>query len=184
MNADIAAVPDAQRATEGALEEFPQPKCLALIVSKGTLDQAYPPLVMATTAASMGWEVAIFFTFYGLDIVHKDRMPKLSVSPVGNPAMPPPMKKVPVHIPTLIGALPGMSSAATKMMKSWMQKAHLATIPELLEIANELGVRMYACNTTLNVMGVSKDDLIDGVEFAGAPAFLDFAGDSDVQLFI
>jgi peroxiredoxin family protein len=184
MNADIGAVPDAQRATEEALEEFPQPKCLALIVSKGTLDQAYPPLVMATTAASMGWEVAIFFTFYGLDIVHKDRMPKLSVSPVGNPAMPPPMKKVPVHIPTLIGALPGMHSAATKMMKSWMQKAHLATIPELLEIANELGVRMYACNTTLNVMGVSKDDLIDGVEFAGAPAFLDFAGDSDVQLFI
>jgi peroxiredoxin family protein len=180
MRADIAAVPDAQRAAE----EVPQPKRLALIVSKGTLDQAYPPLVMATTAASMGWEVAIFFTFYGLDIVHKDRMPKLSVSPVGNPAMPPPMKKVPVHIPTLIGALPGMNSAATKMMKSWMQKANLATIPELLQIANELGVRMYACNTTLNVMGVSKEDLIDGVEFAGAPAFLDFAGESDVQLFI
>ena len=180
MRADIAAVPDAQRAAE----EAPQPKRLALIVSKGTLDQAYPPLVMATTAASMGWEVAIFFTFYGLDIMHKDRMPKLSVSPVGNPAMPPPMKKVPVHIPTLIGALPGMSSAATKMMKSWMQKANLAKIPELLQIANELGVRMYACNTTLNVMGVSKEDLIDRVEFAGAPAFLDFAGESDVQLFI
>jgi peroxiredoxin family protein len=178
--ADIAAVTDAQRATE----EAPQPKRLALIVSKGTLDQAYPPLVMATTAASMGWEVAIFFTFFGLDIVHKERMPKLSVSPVGNPAMPPPMKKVPVHIPTLVGALPGMKSAATKMMKSWIHKANLATIPELLEIANELGIRMYACNTTLNVMGVSKEDLIDGVEFAGAPAFLDFAGDSDVQLFI
>ncbi|MBA2311894.1 MAG: DsrE/DsrF/DrsH-like family protein [Actinobacteria bacterium] len=179
MKADFAAVPDVQ----GVPEEFPQPKRLALIVSKGTLDQAYPPLVMATTAASMGWEVAIF-TFYGLDIVHKDRMPKLSVSPVGNPAMPPPMKKVPVHIPTLVGALPGMKSAATKMMKNWMEKANLASIPELLEIANELGIRMYACNTTLNVMGVSKEDLIDGVEFAGAPAFLDFAGESDVQLFI
>jgi len=180
MKADIAAVPDVQ----GAPEEFPQPKRLALIVSKGTLDQAYPPLVMATTAASMGWEVAIFFTFYGLDIVHKDRMPKLSVSPVGNPAMPPPMKKVPVHIPTLVGVLPGMKSAATKMMINWMSKANLASIPELLEIANEVGIRMYACNTTLNVMGVSKEDLIDGVEFAGAPAFLDFAGESDVQLFI
>ncbi|MBA2273806.1 MAG: DsrE/DsrF/DrsH-like family protein [Actinobacteria bacterium] len=180
MKADIAVVPDVQ----GIPEELPQPKRLALIVSKGTLDQAYPPLVMATTAASMGWEVAIFFTFYGLDIVHKDRMPKLSVSPVGNPAMPPPVKKVPVHIPTLVGALPGMKAAATKMMKNWMERANLASIPELLDIANELGIRMYACNTTLNVMGVSKEDLIDGVEFAGAPAFLDFAGESDVQLFI
>jgi peroxiredoxin family protein len=180
MKAEITAVADAQEATES----FHQPKRLALIVSKGTLDQAYPPLVMATTAASMGWEVAIFFTFYGLDIVHRVRMPKLAVSPVGNPAMPPPVKKVPVHIPTLVGALPGMKSAATKMMKSWMSKANLASIPELLEIAKELGVRMYACNTTLNVMNVSREDLIDGVEFAGAPAFLDFAGESDVQLFI
>ncbi len=180
MKAEFAAVPDAQEAPE----DFPQPKRLALIVSKGTLDQAYPPLVMATTAASMGWEVAIFFTFYGLDIVHKDRMPKLSVSPVGNPAMPPPVKQVPIHIPTLMGALPGMKTAATRMMKSWMSKANLASIPELLDIANELGIRMYACNTTLTVMDVSKEDLIDGVEFAGAPAFLDFAGESDVQLFI
>jgi peroxiredoxin family protein len=161
-----------------------RPKRIALIVSKGTLDQAYPPLVMATTAASMGWEVGIFFTFYGLDIVHKERMPKLSVSPVGNPAMPPPLKKVPVHIPTLVGALPGMKSAATKMMKSWVSKANLVSIPELLDIARELDVRMFACNTTLVVMDVTKEDLIEGVEFAGAPAFLDFAGDSDVQLFI
>lgn len=180
MKAGISAVPDAREVPD----ELPQHKRLALIVSKGTLDQAYPPLVLATTAASMGWEVAIFFTFYGLDIVHKDRMPKLSVSPVGNPAMPPPMKKVPVHVPTLVGAMPGMKTAATKMMKSWIAKANLATIPELLEIAGELGVRMYACNTTLNVLGVAKENLIDGIELAGAPAFLDFAGESDVQLFI
>ncbi|MGH2789323.1 MAG: DsrE/DsrF/DrsH-like family protein, partial [Actinomycetota bacterium] len=160
------------------------PKRLTLIVSKGTLDQAYPPLVMATTAASMGWEVGIFFTFYGLDIVHKDRMLKLSVSPVGNPAMPPPLKSVPVHVPTLVGALPGMKSAATKMMRGWLSKANLASIPELLDIARELGVRMFACNTTLGVMEVSKADLIEGVELAGAPAFLDFAGESEVQLFI
>lgn len=168
----------------GSPEEVHEPKRLALIVSKGTLDQAYPPLVMATTAASMGWEVGIFFTFYGLDIVHKDRLPKLSVSPVGNPAMPPPIKSVPVRVPTLVGALPGMKVAATKMMKGWMAKANLASVPELLGIAGELGVRMYACNTTLAVMGVTKEDLIEGIEFAGAPAFLDFAGSSDVQLFI
>ncbi len=152
MKADIAVVPDVQ----GIPEELPQPKRLALIVSKGTLDQAYPPLVMATTAASMGWEVASFFTFYGLDIVHKDRMPKLSVSPVGNPAMPPPVKKVPVHIPTLVGALPGMKAAATKMMKNWMERANLASIPELLDIANELGIRMYACTRRSTLWGFRR----------------------------
>jgi peroxiredoxin family protein len=180
VNADVAVVTDARSQEESSRK----PKRLALIVSKGTLDQAYPPLIMATTAASMGWEVGVFFTFYGLDIVHRQRMPKLSVSPVGNPAMPPPVRNVPVHIPTLVGALPGMKSAATRMMKSWMSKANLASVPELLEMAKELGVRMYACNTTLAVMDVSKEDLIEGVDFAGAPAFLDFAGDSDVQLFI
>lgn len=160
------------------------PKRLALIVSKGTLDQAYPPLVMATTAASMGWEVGIFFTFYGLDIVHAKRMPRLSVSPIGNPAMPPPIKQLPMRVPALIGALPGMKIAATKMMKGWIGKANLAPISELLDIARELEVRMFACNTTLTVMGVTPDDLIEGVEFAGAPTFLDFAGEADVQLFI
>jgi peroxiredoxin family protein len=177
---EMTVVSDAPAEDEDAVH----PKRLALIVSKGTLDEAYPPLVMATTAASMGWEVGIFFTFYGLDIVHRERMPKLAVSPVGNPAMPPPLKKIPMHVPTLIGALPGMKSAATKMMKNWLSKANLAPIPELLEIARELGVRMFACNTTLAVMDVHKEDLIEGVEFAGAPAFLDFAGESDVQLFI
>jgi peroxiredoxin family protein len=180
MSADIAVVAEAGRSPEVG----PQPKRLAIIVSKGTLDQAYPPLIMATTAASMGWDVGIFFTFYGLDIVHKHRMPKLSVSAVGNPAMPPPIKGVPVHVPTLVGALPGMKFAATRMMKGWLSKANLAPVSELLEIARELGLRMFACNTTLAVMGVDKDDLIDGVEFAGAPAFLDFAGESDIQLFI
>ena len=102
MKTETMVVPDPQQGTHEV-----QPKRLALIVSKGTLDQAYPPLVMATTAASMGWEVGIFFTFYGLDIVHKERMPKLSVSPIGNPAMPPPLRKIPMHIPTLVGLFLG-----------------------------------------------------------------------------
>lgn len=159
-------------------------KRLALIVSKGTLDQAYPPLIMATTAASMGWEVGIFFTLYGLDIVNKKRVRKLAVSPVGNPAMPPPIKRIPMRVPTLVGTLPGMKFTATKMMQGWLGRAKLAPISELIEVARELDVRMFACNTTLAVMDVSADALIDGVEFAGAPTFLDFAGDADVQLFI
>lgn len=169
---------------EASAEPVTRPKRFALIVSKGTLDEAYPPLVMATTAASMGWEVGIFFTFYGLDIVHRKRLPKLSVSPIGNPAMPLPIKRLPVRVPTVIGALPGMKFAATKMMKGWLAQANLAPIAELMDVARELDVRLFACNTTLAVMGVERDDLIEGVEFAGAPTFLDFAGEADIQLFI
>lgn len=165
-------------------ERAPEPRRLALIASKGTLDMAYPPLTMATTAASMGWEVGVFFTFYGLDIIHKERQKKLAVSPVGNPAMPPPFSSVPLKVPTLVGALPGMTGMATGMMKGWMAEANMAPITEMLDIARELGVRLYACNTTLKVMGVEREDLMEGVSCAGAPAFLDFAAGADVQLFI
>jgi peroxiredoxin family protein len=157
---------------------------LALIASKGTLDMAYPPLILGTTAASMGWEVGIFFTFYGLDIVHKERSKRLAVSPIGNPAMPPPIAAMPIKVPNVVGMLPGMTTAATMMMKSWMDRAHLAPLDEMLAIAKELGVKMYACNTTMRVMGIEREDIMDGVEFAGSPAFLDFAADADVQLFI
>lgn len=166
------------------MAEDVKPRRLALIASKGTLDMAYPPLVLATTAASMGWEVGIFFTFYGLDIIHRDRGHALRVSPVGNPAMPPPLAAVPLRVPTLVAALPGMTSVATGMMKGWIERARLAPVPELLDIARELGVRLFACSTTLAVMGIAPEELIDGVERAGSPAFLDFAAESDVQLFI
>ncbi len=161
-----------------------KPRRLALIASKGTLDMAYPPLILATTAASMDWEVAIFFTFYGLDIVHKERHHKLSVSPIGNPAMPAPIPAIPLKVPNVIGMLPGMTAAATTMMKGWMDKANLAPFEELFQMAQELGVKMYACNTTMRVMGINREDIMDGVEFAGSPAFLDFAAEADVQLFI
>lgn len=163
----------------------PKPRRLAIIASKGTLDMAYPPLMLATTAASMGWEAGIYFTFYGLHIIHKDYQNQLQVSPVGNPAMPPPLPAFPaLKVPTLMGALPGMTAMATSMMKGWMEKAHLAPITELLSIARELGVKLYACNTMIGVMGVDPADLLDGVERVGSPAFLDFAADADIQLFI
>lgn len=165
-------------------ENKSKPRRLALIASKGTLDMAYPPLTMATTAASMGWEVGVFFTFYGLDIIHKERQKKLAVSPVGNPAMPPPVSGVPLKVPTLVGTLPGMTGMATSMMKRWMEDANMIPITEMLDIALELDVHLYACNTTLEVMGVEPEDLMEGVDRAGSPAFLDFAADADVQLFI
>jgi peroxiredoxin family protein len=154
-----------------------RPRRLALVASKGTLDQAYSPLILATTAASLGWEVGIYFTFHGLDILHRDRFDRLKVAPVGNPAGP-------LKVPTLAGALPGATAAATKVMQRWMDRASMPTVPDFVDMARELDVAFFACATTMGVMGVEKDDLIDGARIAGAAAFLDFAASADVQLFI
>lgn len=157
---------------------------LALVASKGTLDMAYPPLMLASTAAAMGWEVGVFFTFYGLDIINKKKLARLKVAPLANPAMPAPISAVPVQVPNIVGVLPGMTELATAMMKGWMSKANMPTIPELLETCIELGVQLFACTTTMGVMGVSEDDLIEGISCLGAAGFLDFAADADVNLFI
>ena len=160
-------------------------KRLALVASKGTLDQAYPPLILATTAAAMGWEVGIFFTFYGLDILHKKRLEHLQVSPVGNPAMPPPIAALPMFkVPTLMGALPGMTAMATTMMKGWMARAKLPTVKEMLDLCVEADVQLFACATTMGVMGIMQDDLIPQAQCAGATTFLDYASAADVSLFI
>jgi peroxiredoxin family protein len=150
---------------------------LALVASKGSLDEAYPPLILATTAASLGWEVGIFFTFYGLDILHKKKHERLKVAALANPAMP-------VPVPSFIGALPGMEGVATRMMRKWMDEASLPDVPTFLDMARESDVRMFACSTTMGVMGVEREDLIEGVDIAGATAFLDFAADADVSLFV
>jgi len=159
-------------------------KRLALVASKGALDEAYSPLILATTAAAMDWEVGIFFTFYGLDIISKKRMNALKVAPIGNPAMPEPIPAVPVKVPNIIGIIPGMTHVATAFMKSWMGRANLPSVPEFVEMAQEMGVRFFACAMTMGVMGVDEEDLIDGCELVGATTFLDFAADADVQLYI
>jgi len=152
-------------------------KRVAIIASKGTLDLAYPPLILATTAAAMDMEAAIFFTFYGLDIIHKKKHRRLKVPPLANPAMPVPM-------PNIIGVLPGMTRMATWMMKDWMKKGGVPTIPDLLDLAKENGVRLIACQMSLDVLGLEKEDLIGGLEFAGAGTFLDYAADADITLFV
>jgi peroxiredoxin family protein len=159
-------------------------KRLALVASKGTLDMAYPPLILASTAASLGWEAGIFFTFYGLDIITKKRVERLPVAPVGNPAMPPPFEAIPFRVPTLMGALPGMTAVATGIMKGWIARAKLPTIPELLEACRAADVRLFACATTMGLMGVAEEDLIEGAACAGAATFLDFASEADVSLFV
>jgi len=155
------------------------PQKMTIIASKGSLDMAYPPLILATTAASMDFDVTIFFTFYGLDIIKKGMADKLMVSPLGNPAMP-----MPVPIPTLIASLPGMEAMATAMMKSMFKKHGVASIGTLLDLAKESGIKLIACQMTMDVMGVKQSDIIDGVEFGGAAMWLDSAADAQINLFI
>ena len=154
-------------------------KKAAFIASKGTLDWAYPPLILATTAAASGMDASIFFTFYGLNIIHKDFERLLKVSPLGNPAMP-----MPVTMPNFVLGLPGMGPMATQMLKAKFRGKHVAGIGELLESAQDLGVRMIACQMTMDVFGYAADDFLDGVEFAGAAAFLAEARQAHVTLFI
>jgi peroxiredoxin family protein len=152
-------------------------KRIALVASKGTLDQAYPPLILATTAASLGWEAGVYFTFYGLDLIHKKRLRRLKVASLANPAGP-------IQLPNLLGAIPGATAAATGVMKSWMRKVNMPPATEFIAMAQGLGVKFFACSTSMGVMGVRAEDLIDGCLIAGAAAFLDFASEADVQLFI
>jgi peroxiredoxin family protein len=174
---DLAHAPLEEAAVEPLRESEPRPKRLALVASKGTLDQAYPPLILATTAASLGWEVGIYFTFYGLDILHEERFRKLKMASLANPAGP-------IQLPNLVGALPGATRAATKMMQKWMDDSQMPSVPEFIEMSQGLGVTFFACATTMGVMGVTEDDLIEGCDVAGAAAFLDFAAEADVQMFI
>jgi peroxiredoxin family protein len=166
-------------------DEAARPRRLALVASKGTLDMAYPPLILATAAASLGWEVGIFFTFYGLEILHKDRIHSLKVGPLGNPAMPPPIQALPfLKVPYIVRALPGMTAAATALMRGWIARAKLPTIPELMDLARECDVTLFACATTMGLMGISQAELIPGAKCAGAAAFLDYAAGARVSMFI
>jgi peroxiredoxin family protein len=156
-------------------------KKLALIATKGTLDGAYPPFILASTAAALGYEVRVFFTFYGLQLLRKDLA--LKVSALGNPAMPMPMG---MHnwFPVLGSALPGMEAMMTGMMKHKIKSKGIASIEELRSICRESGVKLIACQMTMDLFDIRPDDLIEGIEIAGAATFLEFAGDADVSLFV
>jgi peroxiredoxin family protein len=161
-----------------ALKKDPAKRKVAIIASKGTLDMAYPPLILATAAAALDMEVELFFTFYGLNIIKKGAADKLQVAPIANPAMPVPM-------PNIIGMLPGMTPAATWMMKNlYFGKHNVATIGELLEQCKELGVKLIACQMTMDVLGFKREELLDEVEVAGAATFLAFAREAHTTLFV
>jgi peroxiredoxin family protein len=153
-------------------------KKLAIIASKGTLDWAYPPFILASTAAALGYEVTIFFTFYGLTLLKKD-LGNLKISPLGNPAMP-----MPVPIPSILQILPGLESAATLMMKQKLKSKGVASIEELRGLCQEAGVRLIACEMTVDLFDFKHEDFIEGIESGGAATFFEFAGEADVSLFV
>lgn len=152
-------------------------KKLAIIASKGTLDWAYPPFILASTAAALDYEVQIFFTFYGLTLLKKEI--DAQISPLGNPAMP-----MPVPMPNLVQMLPGMESMATMMMKQKMKDKGVASLEELRDLCQEAGVKLIACQMTVDLFDFKKEDFIEGIEFGGAATFFEFAGEADVSLFV
>lgn len=166
-------------------------KKLAIIATKGTLDWAYPPFILASTAAALGYEVQIFFTFYGLQLVRKDTS-ALKVSPLGNPGMPMKMPFGPKwfrginwNIPNIVQAsIPGYESLATVLMKQTIANNGVASIPELRELCVEADVKFIACQMTVELFGFEHSDFIDGLEFGGAATFFEFAGETDICLYI
>jgi len=156
-------------------------KKLAIIATKGSLDWAYPPFILASTAAALGYETQIFFTFYGLQLLKKKLA--LEVTPLGNPGMPMPMG-MDKWFPVMGMALPGMQGVMTSMMKQKMKQKGVASIDELRELCIEAEVKLIACQMTVDLFDMDHSQFIGGVEYAGAAAFFEFAGESDICLYI
>ena len=164
---------------------------MSIIATKGTLDWAYPPFILASTAAALGWEVEVFFTFYGLLLLKKDL--GAQVSPLGNPAMPMKMPFGPKWfqdfdwpMPNLLMAgVPGFEKVATGLMKKTFKNKGVATVEELRSLCLEAEVKMVACQMTVDVFGFDAKEFIPEVtDFVGATSFLPVAQQSDVCLFI
>ena len=153
-------------------------KRMAIIATKGTLDMAYPPFILASTAAALGYEVQIFFTFYGLSLLRKD-LSDVKISPLANPAMP-----MPIPMPVMVQMLPGMESMATLMMKRKLKDKGVATLEELRELCLEADVKFIACQMTVDLFEFDKNEFIEQCEFGGAATFFGFAGDTDICLFV
>lgn len=156
-------------------------KKLAIIATKGSLDWAYPPFILASTAAALDYEVQIFFTFYGLQLLKKKL--DLQVTPLGNPGMPMPggMER---FMPVLLTALPFMQRIMTAMMKAKMKKKGVASVEELRDLCQEAGVKLIACQMTVDLFDLDHSQFIDGIESGGAATFFQFAGESDICLYI
>ena len=169
-----------------------RPGSMTIIATKGTLDWAYPPFILASTAAALGWNVAVFFTFYGLELLKKD-LSGLRVSPLGNPAMPMKMpfgpdwfRGIRWNIPNIMQSdVPGFEAFATSMMKKTIHNKGVADIAELRSACIEADVKLIGCQMTVDLFGYDPKDFVPEVkEYVGAATFLPMARDADVSLFI
>ena len=157
-------------------------KTMTIIVTKGSLDWAYPPFILATTAAAMGVDVTMFFTFYGLPLLLKKL--DLEVTPLGNPAMKMPMMGMHMAMPNLVSMLPGVTAGATTMMKNLIKKKGVASIEDLRTAAVESDVHMIACQMTMDLFEYKLEDMIEGPVLGGAATYIENATKSDINLFI
>jgi len=192
MSADDLKAWFDQRFTEKmAQQESDRTPRLSIMVTKGTLDWAYPPFIVASTAAALGWDATLFFTFYGLALLKKDLKP--NISPLGNPAMPMKMPFGPQwfqgiewNMPNLLMAgVPGFENMATSLMKMTVKNHGVASIPELRELCIEADVKMVACQMTVDLFGWQQEDFIPEVsEWAGAATYITNAQGADITLFV
>ncbi len=151
-------------------------KRLMIVVSKGTLDMAYPPLILAQIGAAMGLEVGLFFTFWGFDIIRKDRVDNLKVTPVGNPSM---------GVPNILAIIPGMTAMATGMVRKKIKELNMPTVRDMIKECKDLGVKFYACSTTMEMFGLKREDLIEEVDdVVGATTFMNMAMEDSVVMFV
>jgi len=149
---------------------------MSIIATKGTLDMAYPPLILASTAAAFGYDVTVFHTFWGLDILHEEHSKDLKLSSVGNPNMP---------VPNVFGVLPGMDKITTSMMERRISDNDTATIEQLIETSLEMGVNFQACQMTIELMDYDEDAFFDDVETGvGAATAVEDMANADIQLLI
>ncbi|NPB06565.1 MAG: peroxiredoxin family protein [Aquificae bacterium] len=173
---------------------------LSIILTKGTLDAAYPPLILALTASALSIESAVFFAFYGLTVIHREKVKKLKLSPLANPAMPVVLpdeikKKLPFlsalerlpGLPQLVGVLPGATDLITALFKKRLEEKNVPPVEKLLKDCLEAGVKLYPCQTSMELLGFKKEELIEGVEEpVGAGFFLSYAYEAEkpVVLFV
>ncbi|MDE0971698.1 MAG: DsrE/DsrF/DrsH-like family protein [Arenicellales bacterium] len=156
-------------------------KRLTIIATKGTLDWAYPPFILASTAAALGYQVTMFFTFYGLQLLKKEL--NLRVSPLGNPGMPMPMG-MNSWFPVLGTAIPGMETIMTSMMKNTIKSKGVATIEELRDLCLEADAKLIGCQMTIDLFDMKREDFIDDIDIGGAATYFEHAGEANVNLFI
>ena len=156
-------------------------KRLTIIATKGTLDWAYPPFILASTAAALGYQVTMFFTFYGLQLLKKKL--DLKVSPLGNPGMPMPMA-MNKWFPVLGTAMPGMETMMTAMMKNTIKSKGVATIEELRDLCLEADAKLIGCQMTIDLFDMKREDFIDNIDIGVAATYFEHAGEANVNLFI